>query len=166
MRVPSLKVFVTLIIIVSVAVVSGSFLYTKFNQPQKPQDKVQNQTLLPSSPPVVCKRFTNLGESLKNIEIACVLDLSKQNLTYLPGSILKLKNLTDLSLKNNKLSMFPTVIFNMQSLQHLDISDNQLIDLPPQLFLFKNLKSLDLAGNNLSEDNKKTVIKFFPFAKL
>src|SRR3989344_7209493 len=130
MRVPSLKVFVTLIIIVSVAVVSGSFLYTKFNQPQKPQDKVQNQTLLPSSPPVVCKRFTNLDEALKNIEIACVLDLSKQNLTYLPGSILKLKNLTDLSLKNNKLSMFPTVIFNMQrdrkstrlSCSHMSIS--------------------------------------------
>src|SRR3989338_3522530 len=165
MRVPSLKVFVTLIIIVSVAVVSGSFLYTKFNQPQKPQDKVQNQTLLPSSPPVVCKRFTNLGESLKNIEIACVLDLSNQNLTTVPNDITKLTKLNELNLSNNKFTSIPASVLDVSTLITLNLSNNQISKAPQNLGKLTNLQSLNLSENNFSENEKNRIITIFPPSK-
>ncbi|TSC66075.1 MAG: small GTP-binding protein, partial [Microgenomates group bacterium Gr01-1014_80] len=94
------------------------------------QKNVNLQSTQSAAPRVVCKRFTSLKEALANVEIACVLDLSNQNLTSVPADITKLIKLNELSLKGNKLTALPPALLQLNNLVSLDLSDNQITDLP------------------------------------
>lgn len=52
------------------------------------------------------------------------LDLSKQNLTFLPSKIKDFKNLKSLDLSGNELQILPDWLFDMENLETLDIGDN------------------------------------------
>lgn len=116
-----------------------------------PVNQTPNQTLVSEEEiKVVCKRFTNFKEALDAIDIACVLDLSDQDLNSVPKDITKLTKLNELSLKGNKLTQFPTELLSMINLISLDLSDNQITEVPPDLNKLENLQSLDLSNNKIS----------------
>src|SRR3989344_5386043 len=123
------RLFIISIIGLSTVVIIGSLIYTKTNlfkpKTESQADRSINQSInesIASAPPVVCKRFTSLEEALKNVEIACVLDLSNQNLATVSADIKKLTKLNELSLKNNKLTEFPSAITGIPTLVTLDLS--------------------------------------------
>lgn len=78
------------------------------------------------------------------------LDLSGRNLTELPESIGKLKQLTRLYLPGNKLKTLPDSIRNLTSLEHLDLEGNRLTSVPSIVFELSQLKSLVLWRNVLT----------------
>lgn len=160
------KIFIISIVGLSAALILGSLIYTKTNlfkpKTESQADRSVKQSTVPSNPPVVCKRFTDLNEALKNIEIACVLDLSNQNLATVPGDVNKLTKLNDLSLKGNKLTSFPPVILEVPTLITLDLSGNQISQFPEGLGKLTKLQSLNLAGNNISESEKTKLKQLFP----
>jgi len=166
------RLFVISTFILSALILIGSLIYTKTNlfkpKTESQADRSVNQSInesIASTPPVVCKRFTNLEEALKNIEIACVLDLSKQGLTELPKDIAKLIKLNELSLKGNKLTSFPQPLLEMPTIISLDLSGNQINKFPDDLDQLTNLQILKLSGNNFPESEKARILKLFPKAE-
>ena len=125
------RLFIISIIGLSTVVIIGSLIYTKTNlfkpKTESQADRSINQSInesIASAPPVVCKRFTDLNEALKTPDIACILDLSNQNLTIVPSDITKLTKLADLSLKGNNLTTFPSV--KIPTLISIDLSGNNI----------------------------------------
>jgi internalin A len=89
------------------------------------------------------------------------LDLSGNDLTELPPSIGKLKNLKKLILGKwdseqqksfgNKLTSLPLEISKLTNLRSLDLSDNSFSEIPDSITRLTNLRSLDLSDNSFSE---------------
>jgi len=156
------KIFIISVVVLSAALILGSLIYTKTSTFKPKPNQQVNQSVLSSSPPVVCKRFTSLDEALKNVEIACVLDLSNQNLATVSTDIKKLTKLNELSLKNNKLTEFPSAITGIPTLVTLDLSNNQIRQFPQDFGKLIKLQSLTLTGNNISESEKTKLKQLFP----
>ena len=91
---------------------------------------------------VIPDKVLALGNTLQE------LDLSGNNLTFLPKRINNLVNLQVLHLSNNKLTSLPE-INNLVNLQKLLLSNNELISLPE----INNLVNLHILGLN---DNRLT----------
>ncbi|KAI7743017.1 hypothetical protein M8C21_032682 [Ambrosia artemisiifolia] len=72
-----------------------------------------------------------------------------QNIEWLPVTIGKLSNITELNLSDNKLMALPTSIANLTALTKLDVHSNQLINLPESFGQLVNLLDLDLHANRL-----------------
>ena len=142
---------------------------TKQGSEKAKNEKVaQNITPQPTSltfptidPRVVCARFTNLENALLNIEKACVLDLSNQNLAALPSDVTKLKNLNEISLSNNKFKTFPNQLLSLQALLSIDLSNNQISELPASISDLKDLQLLDLSNNNISKVEQEKIKAMF-----
>lgn len=173
-------VVLAVVIIAGVATFSSKLRNNTQNQPV--QTPTQNVTAVPQK--VVCKRFTSLDEALKNVDIACVLDLSNQNLTTVPETIIQLTKLNDLDLSKNSLNTFPSQLISISTLISLNLSNNQISNILQEISNLKNLQSLDLSnnkltslsdsikdvpslrilklsGNNLSEQEKQRIQNFF-----
>ncbi|MEM7539339.1 MAG: hypothetical protein AAF639_44695, partial [Chloroflexota bacterium] len=67
------------------------------------------------------------------------IDLHKNQITVLPGSIAELQNLTHLDLRSNQLITLPESIAELQNLTHLDLCSNQLTALPNSIAELQNL---------------------------
>ncbi len=77
------------------------------------------------------------------------LDLSGDRLTELPAEIGQLVNLRQLNLNNNLLITLPSTIGQLVNLSQLDLRDNRLSSLPPETLQLINLEYLDVRGNPL-----------------
>ncbi|KAM0029927.1 putative leucine-rich repeat domain superfamily [Helianthus debilis subsp. tardiflorus] len=81
-----------------------------------------------------------------------VLDLQSklmENIEWLPVTIGKLSNITELNLSDNKLTALPSSITNLTTLTKLDVHSNQLTNLPDSFGQLANLLDLDLHANRL-----------------
>ena len=78
-----------------------------------------------------------------------ILLLSNNNLSYLPESIIRLKELTHLTVANNKILEIPEKISELLKLKHLSLQNNLISRLPDDIVFVKNLKKLDLTNNKL-----------------
>ncbi|XP_071730591.1 uncharacterized protein [Rutidosis leptorrhynchoides] len=81
-----------------------------------------------------------------------VLDLQSklmENIEWLPVSIGKLSNITELNLSDNKLTSLAASIANLTNLTKLDVHSNQLTRLPDSFGQLVNLLYLDLHANGL-----------------
>ncbi|KAF1743196.1 hypothetical protein MXB_2168, partial [Myxobolus squamalis] len=87
------------------------------------------------------------------------INLSKNDLTFLPHSIEAAKKLKCLDLSENSLKTLPTPIGHLQFLivlfyDSLNVSKNKLTDIPPS-FMSLTLISLDISFNLISSDYLK-----------
>lgn len=106
--------------------------------------------------------------AIKKLNELVSLDLSHNNLLFLPPQINYLKNLVSLNVHNNQIFRVPLTFAGLRNLRDLKISNN-CIDAFNIVFLrtfTKNVKliNLDLSGNPLmgldDESNSNSVIKF------
>ena len=87
-----------------------------------------------------------LGELTKSLK---VLDLARNELTFLPHQFPNMKSLVQLRLDCNQLQVLPRTFGKMASLKYLSASNNKLVVLPPS-FPKLRLDSLDLFSNPFS----------------
>ncbi|XP_076930241.1 plant intracellular Ras-group-related LRR protein 5-like [Bidens hawaiensis] len=81
-----------------------------------------------------------------------ILDLQSKlmdNIEWLPITIGKLSNITQLNLSDNKLMALPSSITNLTNLTNLDVHSNQLTNLPDSFGQLVNLLDVDLHANRL-----------------
>eukprot|EP00184_Porphyridium_aerugineum_P005084 CAMPEP_0184696272 /NCGR_PEP_ID=MMETSP0313-20130426/3623_1 /TAXON_ID=2792 /ORGANISM="Porphyridium aerugineum, Strain SAG 1380-2" /LENGTH=513 /DNA_ID=CAMNT_0027154869 /DNA_START=244 /DNA_END=1781 /DNA_ORIENTATION=- len=87
------------------------------------------------------------AQLLRNIQS---LNLSNNNLTELPDSLVHLNNLTSLDISHNKLSKLPRCVFKMKKLEYLNVGWNNLQILPHDIFrCFPRLQYLEVQRNKL-----------------
>lgn len=77
------------------------------------------------------------------------LDLSGQQLTTLPETVLSRKDISVLNLSNNQFKELPSGIARMTNLVELNVENNRLESLPPELGNMIWLKKLDISNNRL-----------------
>ncbi len=87
-----------------------------------------------------------LGELTKSLK---VLDLARNELTFLPHQFPCFKSLVQLRLDCNQLQVLPRTFGKMLSLKYFSASNNKLVVLPPS-FPKLSLDSLDLFSNPFS----------------
>ncbi|XP_002738781.1 leucine-rich repeat-containing protein 59-like [Saccoglossus kowalevskii] len=83
------------------------------------------------------------------------LDLSCNQLTYLPDAFGTLTHLVKIDLSKNAVSDLPPSIGGLVKLQYLDLLGNQLQSLPVSFANLRSLKWLDLKSNPLSIELQK-----------
>lgn len=127
---------------------------------------------------VVCRRFTSVEEALQVPEIACVLDLSGQNLTEVPESVYGLTKLNEIDLSSNKLTSIPQKLIDMPNMVSINLSNNNIssvteiknktapIITDPEAtpVPFTGLQSLNLSGNPISEADQQKLTELFGFS--
>ena len=84
-------------------------------------------------------------------KVTC-LDLSCNQLTWLPPDFCTLTHLTKLDLSQNQLTELPEDFGCLAKLQHLDLYQNQLRDLPVSFCRLNSLKWLDMRDNKLEDE--------------
>ncbi|KAF9422465.1 hypothetical protein HW555_001863 [Spodoptera exigua] len=89
-----------------------------------------------------------LGQQIKNR--LKLLDVSGNELRYLPKSIWKVQSLVTLKLDKNLLEYLPNTIGRMNNLRYLTIAQNNLISLPCSM-LQCHLDYIDLSDNKLDD---------------
>jgi Leucine-rich repeat (LRR) protein len=77
------------------------------------------------------------------------LNLSHNELKFLPDSIGNLNNLKELYIYNNQLESLPDLIVSLVNLETLNLSDNKLKSLPNSIRNLNNLKGLYIYNNQL-----------------
>ena len=75
--------------------------------------------------------------------------MDSTNLTSLPPSVGRLKNLEELSVKNNKLTTLPEILRFCKKLRVLNLVYNKFIRIPGVVLQLKKLEDLWKYGNNL-----------------
>ena len=84
-------------------------------------------------------------------ENAVSLDLSFNQLRYLPPEIGQLTRLQSLYLNDNELGQIPPELGRLTNLKYLDLFSNDLNQLPPEIGQLKKIQSLNLSCNYLSQ---------------
>ena len=95
-------------------------------------------------------QLASLPESIGNLELLSVLDVSRNQLTSLPESMWQLKNLSIVNLDVNQLTSLPESIGKLQGLLELHVSWNQLTSLPESIGKLQTLSELHVAWNQLT----------------
>lgn len=72
---------------------------------------------------------------------------TKNNITQIPKSIVKLKKLKRINLSNNQLLEIGEELSELKQLAHLDLSNNKIKYLPSKIANLENLQTLILEGN-------------------
>ncbi|XP_029044322.1 leucine-rich repeat protein SHOC-2-like [Osmia bicornis bicornis] len=85
----------------------------------------------------IIRKFVNLS----------VIDISSNNIFWLPEEICSLKKLSSLNIQKNKLTALPKSIGELISLKELKVCCNQLSELPESIGGLSNLQYLDLYDN-------------------
>ncbi len=94
----------------------------------------------------------SLPENFGNLENLEKFDPGS-NLSYLPTSFGKLKNLKSLTLRNTMFSEIPLVLTELSNIEILDLWDNKFSDVPIELTNLKRLQLLRFDNNPLSSSN-------------
>lgn len=103
------------------------------------------------------------GQKLSLIKLASLIEITAKGGTekldlqgrlmdqvqWLPDSIGKLNNLTEIILSENRIVTLPSSIEGFSKLKKLDIHANQLVNLPDSIGELSSLTDLDLHGNRL-----------------
>ena len=113
-------------------------------------EEVENEVLLYWINKFAEPYDTNFIFKKEYLETIRELNMTHNQLSFLPDSIGKLVNLEILYLGANQLSSLPDSIGNMTNLKRLDLTNNQLTSLPESIGRLTNLEELYLTGNQLT----------------
>ncbi len=153
---------ITVLIIILIVILAGLSIQAGKHRKQEKRTvtvrEAENVFVLPegaqpqdnSASDITCKKFDDISEAIRNIKIACTLDLSNQNLSTLPNEILLLKNLYFIGLINNEFSEFPQILTEIDTLITIGLSENRITNIPATIGELKNLQRLDLSRNRIS----------------
>ncbi|CAF0705784.1 unnamed protein product [Brachionus calyciflorus] len=83
------------------------------------------------------------------------LNLSYNQLTFLPQDFAKLQHIREIDLSKNRLTTLPSNFGSLVNLKTLDLLGNELTKLPPSFSELKSLQWLDLKGNPLEPELRK-----------
>lgn len=106
------------------------------------------------------KRGVSLLEfpsELANFKDLESIDLSKNEIQFIPKSIVSHKGLKQLNLKGNKISEIPEYLSQLQNLEVINLSNNEIKYIPGFIFQMKSLKSLYLDNNQLTNVLPKSI---------
>jgi Leucine-rich repeat (LRR) protein len=95
-------------------------------------------------------QLKSLPENIGKINDLITLNITGNQVRYLPDSICQLVNLKTLVISTNKINHLPRDIGRLKKLETFNASSNQLYVLPDSLCEMKNLKTLKLDNNLLS----------------
>lgn len=101
-------------------------------------------------PSVTCARFTDVNHALRNVDKACILDLSGMDLSSLPADISKLTRLNVVILSDNEFTEFPEGLTEVSSLIEIDLANNKISRIPDSISKLNKLQVLNLSGNDIS----------------
>ncbi|XP_068649946.1 plant intracellular Ras-group-related LRR protein 5-like isoform X2 [Aristolochia californica] len=119
--------------------------------------------LLRSSSLKACLSPDDNGDKLSLIKVASVIETTVKTgaevlnlqgklmdqIEWLPQSLGKLSDITELNLSENRIMALPSSISSLKCLAKLDIHSNQLINLPEAIGELSSLVDLDLHANRL-----------------
>ena len=100
------------------------------------------------------QQLTTLPESVLSQTDITVLNVSNNQLTTLPAGIERLSKLEVLNVENNRLTSFPTELSKLTALRQLLANNNRLESVSGQLETMTWLQALDLSGNNIPADQR------------
>lgn len=75
------------------------------------------------------------------------INISDNNLRYLPGQFVKFEGIINISLDNNQLRALPAGFGNFRNLRTLSVSNNSLVQVPGSMKRL-HLENLDISNNN------------------
>lgn len=78
------------------------------------------------------------------------VDLSGQQLTAIPASILSRTDITELNLSNNQIVILPAELGKMKNLQILNIENNRLEAFPPEIAELTSLREIRANNNRMT----------------
>lgn len=87
-------------------------------------------------------RIRELPKAVFNLQLLTHLNLSDNDIPYLPPGISRLVNLEYLDLSKNSLGEIPPIIYNCKELTYLDFSTNPLGRLPDSMTALVNVRTL------------------------
>ncbi|XP_060070630.1 leucine-rich repeat-containing protein 63-like [Ylistrum balloti] len=93
--------------------------------------------------------FTLFPRSILDVKQLVTLKLRNNPLRELPPDIQRLKNLKTLVVSFCLLQTLPLGLFSLQKLRHLDISYNKITFVPNEISQFRSLRELNMEGNQL-----------------
>ena len=149
------KYFYVVLIILIVLVASGTGYHITRQNDNKTAPQNSNNTPDGTSKTLDLsgQQLTTIPESvLDQIDITS-LNLSNNQLVTLPPGIGKMTNLKVLNVENNRLVTLPVEIGQLKNLTSADFSNNRLASLPPELGTLTQLKSLNLDGYKSSQSD-------------
>jgi hypothetical protein len=94
--------------------------------------------------------LADLPEALGKLKSLKILDISKNNLSWIPKSFIDLSNLEFCNFSKNSILMLPLDLETMSNLTHLLAASNMIAELPENLYLLKSLQTLDVYENQIS----------------
>lgn len=94
--------------------------------------------------------YTNINAALGNPGAVCKIDLSGQNLTYIPIEIGYFTELIELDVSDNQISWLPSEIGWLTKLQKFDVSNNKLTALALEIGWLRQLREWDLSNNQIT----------------
>lgn len=97
----------------------------------------------------------NLANNLKLLNVSC------NNLKFLPDQLVKLHSLISLHVDNNEIKVFPSGIGNLRNLKTVTASNNRISSLPGSVKKWR-LQSLDLSNNNFDPNYQCNPAAIFP----
>lgn len=108
------------------------------------------------------QQLTSLPDSVLSRSDITVLNVSNNQLAVLPADIAKLTNLTVLNIENNRLEGLPKELTQMKNLREIRANNNRIKSLPGELEGMTFLKFLDISGNRLSEEQAQQIQSSLP----
>jgi len=93
------------------------------------------------------QQLPNVPHSLPSY--TALLDLSHNNLNFLPADIGLLQNLQNLAVTANRIEALPPELFQCRKLRALHLGNNVLQSLPSRVGELTNLTQIELRGNRL-----------------
>ena len=94
--------------------------------------------------------LADLPEELGKLKSLKILDISKNNLSWIPKSFIDLSSLEFCNFSQNSILMLPLDLETMPKLTHLLAAFNMIAELPENLHLLKSLQTLDVYENQIS----------------
>lgn len=103
------------------------------------------------------QQLTSLPDSVLSRTDVTTLNVSNNQLTNLPADIAKMTNLEVINVENNRLTGLPPEIAQLKKLREIRANNNRMTGLPPELGNMTGLSLLDISGNSISQSDLEQI---------